>query len=275
MSGGDKMEILQYFLSDYPGEQAMLEDLDRIFRKYRLFISYNGKTYDSHLLNTRFLMNGLHVESRRELDLLYISRRLWKNVLENCRLGTIEDAVLQIKRGPDIPGGEIPDVWFDFLKTGHTDKLTRVFSHNVQDIHSLAVLLDKIEMLIAGNDLETPCDSLALAKILLFHKRDEGLEILNREFEGGNRKAGEFLSLHYKRFGDWEKALKIWEKLNINGYNFFASIEMAKYYEHRIRDFTKALSYIDPLLKGPLPVPPLLKEELLHRKKRLWRKLEK
>lgn len=270
---GDRMEIVQYFLSDYPGELAMLKDISRMFDKFKLFISYNGKTYDSHLLNTRFLMNGLPVDLRQELDLLYICRRLWKGLLVNCRLGTIEDSILQITRGPDIPGGEIPDVWFEFLKTGNTEKLSRVFSHNLQDIHSLAVLLDKTEMIIAGKDRACIFDSFALARFLLFHDRKEGLSLLIQEFESGNSKAGEFLSLYYKRSNDWENAVFIWEKLNDRGLNIFGAIELAKFYEHREKNYRKALSYIDPLLKGPLRVSQFLKEELIHRKKRLLKKI--
>jgi len=108
---GVNFEIVQYFLADYPGEPLLLEALKKDFPEDCFYVSYNGKSYDSHLINTRFLLNRITYSHREEIDLLYVCRRLWKKKLENCRLGTIEEQVLQIKRGPDIPGAEIPDVF--------------------------------------------------------------------------------------------------------------------------------------------------------------------
>ncbi|MBN2658124.1 MAG: hypothetical protein EH225_13220 [Calditrichaeota bacterium] len=262
-------DVIQLFLSDYPGEIHLLKELNNIFQEEAVYVSYNGKTYDSHLINTRFLMNGLKVNHRFEVDLLYPSRRLWKKILTDCRLGSIEKDILGINRGPDIPGAEIPDVWFDFLKNGKTEKLERVFSHNLQDIYSLAILLHTIELITDGIVTHIPYDRFALGKLLLFHKRDEGIELLERELKRGNRKAGEFLSLYWKRMGEWEKAVDLWKEMNKRGFHYFSVEELAKYYEHHLKDYGEALKLIDKILKGPVPPSPEIKDKLLHRKKRL------
>jgi len=268
-------EIVQLFLADYPGEPAMLDELQSLFHEESVYISYNGKSYDSHLINTRLLMNGFRVKPRMEVDLLYASRRLWKNILANCRLESIESEILSVKRGPDIPGSQIPDVWFDFMKKGSTERLERVFSHNLQDIYSLALLLHRLEEIISGKALKVPCDRFALARLLLFYDREEGLDLLAEEWGCGNRKAGEFLSLYWKRQGDWEKALKLWQDLNSRGGNYFAVEELAKYYEHREKNFRKALFIINRMLKGPIIPHRDVKEKLIHRKKRLLTKIDR
>ncbi len=271
---GDSFEVIQYFLEDYPGEADMLTALKDDFTENGLCVSYNGKSYDSHLINTRFLMNRIKYKRGPEIDLLYLSRRLWRSKLENCRLGTIEKHILDIERGDDIPGNEIPDVWFDFLKTGDIEKLELVFSHNLQDIYSLSLLLEKIESIVEELPDLGDYDKLNLGRILLDSQKDKGLELIDREYQSGNREAGEYLSLYHKREGDWDNAMKIWKRLNKRGGNLFATIEMAKYYEHKLKDPLKALNTLDKLLKSPLSPTGDIKEDIIYRKKRLLRKIQ-
>ncbi|MBI9099279.1 MAG: ribonuclease H-like domain-containing protein [Spirochaetaceae bacterium] len=268
---GDDFEIIQYFLADYPGESSMLESLKREFTENSYYISYNGKSYDSHLINTRFLLNRLDYRRREEVDLLYLSRRFWRNKLENCRLGTIESEVLGINRGFDIPGSEIPDVWFDYLKTGNTNKLELVFSHNLQDIYSLSILLITIERIISEQPDDFAYDKYGLARFLMLKRPEIAIKLLHDEFEQGNRKAGQFLSLYYKREENWDSAVKIWRKLNTRGYNYFAVEELAKYYEHKRKDTSKALAVVDQILKSPFSPGGEKKERLLYRRERLLR----
>ena len=270
----DSFEVIQYFLADYPGEKAMLDYLKRDFPSDSLYVSYNGKSFDSHLITTRFLLNRIECKRGKEIDLLYLSRRLWKNKLENCRLGTIEEHILNITRGPDIPGSEIPDVWFDFLKSGNLDKLKLVFSHNLQDIYSLALLLEKMEDIIEYLPESDNYDVFNLGKTLLQSQKNKALGLISREYVSGNREAAQFLSLFYKREGEWDSAVIIWKKLNKKEYNLFAAVELAKYYEHKIQKPVKALHVIDTLIKGPLKPSADVLEKLLYRKKRLLRKIE-
>jgi uncharacterized protein YprB with RNaseH-like and TPR domain len=270
----NSFEIIQYFLSDYPGEPELLQALKKDFPEDALYVSYNGKSYDSHLINSRFLLNRIDFVHRKEIDLLYISRRLWKKKLENCRLGTIEEKILMIERGPDIPGSEIPDVWFDFLKTGNLEKLKLVFSHNLQDIYSLAILLEKIEDICESLPAASDYDALNLSRMLLLKQKEKGIGLLRRELENGDRPASQFLSLYYKKTGEWDSAVNIWKKLNRKSLNLFASVELAKFYEHREKAPEKALILLDRLLKSPFAPQADLKEKLLYRKRRLVRKIK-
>jgi hypothetical protein len=52
----------------------------------------------------------------------------------------------------------------------------------------------------------------------------------------------------------------------------FPYVELAKYFEHRCRDYAAALHVVSERLASPLPLPTTLREELLHRKRRLERR---
>ena len=77
----------------------------------------------------------------KNLDLLYPSRRTWKLRLGSCRLSHLEEVVLGMPRENDLPGKEVPQRYFDFLKTGDISLLEDIVRHNRQDIATLAVLL--------------------------------------------------------------------------------------------------------------------------------------
>ena len=140
----DVFTVIQIFLADYPGEAAMLERYEKIIEEDRPQISYNGRSFDSQVLKTRFLLNRMPPPFRPQVDLLYPARRLWGTLLPNVALGTLEKEVLGVFREDDLPGREAPDAWFSWLK-GNTDRIEGVFRHNAEDIVSLAKLAAKME----------------------------------------------------------------------------------------------------------------------------------
>ena len=75
------------------------------------------------------------------MDLLHVSRRVWGEVLPNCRLQTLEQFVCRRFRHDDIPGAQIPDVYHHFVRTGDARRIARVLEHNVWDLVTLADLL--------------------------------------------------------------------------------------------------------------------------------------
>jgi uncharacterized protein YprB with RNaseH-like and TPR domain len=145
------LEITQILLLDYPGENDFLEAVLSIINapgSTPLFLTtYNGKAFDSQILKTRCLMNGLAVPSLPQADLLYPARRFWKRILPNCSQATIETMVLGLDRSGDTPGSMAPGIWFDFLRAGadfsggpETAALLGICDHNVKDIFGLASL---------------------------------------------------------------------------------------------------------------------------------------
>lgn len=139
------LEIRQILLADYPGEGAFLSRFVELVGDDPVFVSFNGKCFDSQILATRFSMNSFRPAFMKKkslhLDLLFPSRRLWKARLGSCRLSVIEERILGIQRIDDLPGSEAPDAWFDFLKAGKIDRLLAIGEHNRDDCASLAKLL--------------------------------------------------------------------------------------------------------------------------------------
>ena len=110
--------------------------------QFDVLITYNGKTYDQPLLETRFRMaRARHPFARlAHLDLLFGARRLWKLRLESCRLVELENRILGVERQGDLPGEMIPYYYFEYLRTQQAFRLVPVFHHNAIDILSLACL---------------------------------------------------------------------------------------------------------------------------------------
>ncbi len=235
-------EIEQVFLSDFPGESEYINYISGLFPPNKLYVSYNGKSFDYHALKTRFLMNGKELTITNQLDLLYISRRFWKSIIGSCTLGNVEQKILNVYRDDDIPGFEIPDVYFDFLRYGRTEKLLKVFEHNLLDILSLVKLLFQIENIII-NRTGKIIDNFGLGIYLEKNNQKDAVKQIITAFKKGNIKAGRYLSDYYKKNKDWDNALEIWNKLLEKNVEY-AYIELAKYYEHRKKDPETALNHM-------------------------------
>ena len=107
-----------------------------------MLITYNGRTYDQPLLETRYRMNRTPPALRRlrHLDLLFGARRLWKLRFDSCRLVELESRILGVEREGDLPGEMIPYVYFEYLRTREIFRLIPIFHHNAIDILTLACL---------------------------------------------------------------------------------------------------------------------------------------
>ena len=137
-----KLIVTQYLLLDYPGENDFLENvLNEIKKPQSVIVTYNGKCFDSQILKTRCLMNGIKPPEYYHADLLHPARRLWKNIIHDCSQASIETRILGLDRSDDIPGALAPEIWFEFLKTGRTERLTGICEHNCSDITGLATIL--------------------------------------------------------------------------------------------------------------------------------------
>ena len=150
------LTLTQLFLSDYPGEAAMLERLRRLFAPRAARVSYNGRCFDSQVIRNRFLLNRLRppdAPGTPEIDLLYPARRLWRGRLADLSLTRVEAEVLGVHRRDDLPGSEAPEAWFEWLRHGSRgakgakaeNRITGVVRHNHDDIIALVRLLNHLE----------------------------------------------------------------------------------------------------------------------------------
>lgn len=276
-----KFLVTQLFLEDYPGETALLERYAEIISDNLPQVSYNGRSFDSQVLKTRFLLNRMPPTIPFQIDLLYPSRRLWKTVLPNVTLGTIEKEILGFHRLDDLPGKEAPDAWFEWLD-GDSRRIGGVFRHNADDIVSLAKLMALIDSWgltepesTFGNARNNPGgifpSSRGMARQWSFYKPGMERRWLEAGWKAGEDSCGRELAVRLRREAAYPEAIEIWEELSNRNGDFQSAVEIAKYREHRIKQPAAALAILSELEN--LPLNPRQRAELAHRLRRLNRKI--
>ena len=285
----DQLVLRQFFMRDPAEEPAMLEAVGQFLAPAQALVTFNGKAFDAPLLTTRYRLHRIPIpyEGYAHLDLLPLARRLWRDRLESRALKYLEQHVLGVQRSSEeVPGYEIPWLYFDYLKSGDASPLVGVFYHNAMDVVAMAALLSHVNGVMEnpyGGQVEHGLDFVALGKLF----EDLGRwEEAARLFEHGlelNLTGSDFglavkrLSILQKKRGDFNEALRLWEEAAANGH-IYAHIEMAKYYEHKCRDVKTALQWTRSALahveNGDLPVymRKHWREEIQHRLARLERK---
>jgi uncharacterized protein YprB with RNaseH-like and TPR domain len=246
--------LRQFFMRDYGEEPSLLKRLSEHLSQFDVLITYNGKTYDQPLLETRFRMaRARHPFERLEhLDLLFGARRLWKLRLDSCRLVELENQILGVEREGDLPGEMIPYYYFEYLRTQQAFKLVPIFHHNAIDILSLACLTAIVPFAFRSPE-ETAfrhgADVIGLARwVLKAGRHDEALRLLRRAVDLGLPDDLLFRTLWdigtiEKRLGRADAALALFTDLaaSRNAYRMRALRELAIHYERRERDYATAL----------------------------------
>ncbi len=272
---GDHLRIDQLLLADYPGEPEFMQELVGYLSDEKVYVSYNGKGFDRHVLLNRLRLHGYRSsDMSRQLDLLYPARKIWGKVLERCNLGSIEEHVLNISRDADIPGALIPDCYQEFLRSHSTKCMQRVVSHHLQDVESLARLLFYIEGLAARPDLLQDSQArTGIGQILLTKGDMRGIAILEDELLRGNDNAGRALVLHYKRAGLLPQLRSALAGMLAIRPGYFQVVETAKLLEHVDKKPEAALDLIGPLLERRAMLTGTQFKALLYRRRRLERKV--
>ena len=242
------LEVIQVFMEDPTQEEYFLVYLQDLLMKFKCLVTYNGKSFDIPILQTRYLMNKnlFKVNGFPHIDLLHTSRKIWKYRLESKRLADIENHILAFYRRKDeIPGWLIPQIYQDYLQTGDALPLTNVFYHNEMDVVSLAVLFLEINHMIAFRQSDV-WEYLSIGEI---YKKANQFEQAEMFFNCALEKAQnnfqrtkilQNLAQSLKKQHTLEEAAEIWMEL-AKYHDITAYIELAKYYEHVEKDFIKAL----------------------------------
>jgi len=273
-----KLRVTQYLLLDYPGESNFVEALLGEFNRNVTIVSYNGKCFDSQILKTRCLMNGMIPPEYRHADLLHPARRLWKRLLPDCSQGTIETAILGIDRTGDIPGAMAPEIWFSFLHNGDAAPLAGIAEHNRRDITGLASIL-RAMIRIAGNPLAAvktinfDLESLALRWHAMNNKT--GHKLLRYAAETGYPRAGLSYALALLKAEKYDEGRE-W-LFRITGAEqpppqIAALRALAIDSEHRLKNAAEALSFTEQALELLPPHSPR-REEFERRLRRLRGKI--
>lgn len=261
--GEDSYIVRQYFMRDYDEEAAMLTELQQLFSKYQGFVTFNGKSFDINLLQSRFISNRLRPFFRElpNVDLLYPARRVWGLKLESCRLSSLEENVLGEYRSDDIPGALIPTVYFKYLEDRDASDIQRVIRHNELDILSMVSLLSKLSSMLQSplSESDSGYELLGLGRLFEANgKTDSMLECLEACTGSGDytirTQAIKRLTGVYKRNGNVELALEHWKSMELahSGFELFHLVEMAKYYEHKVKDLEFSMILVDKAIQNCL-----------------------
>ena len=283
-------KLAQFFMR-HPGEEpALLAGLSEFMDGMRAVVTYNGKSFDIPLLNTRYTLMGMSspFEDVDHFDLLPLARRLWRFRLESRTLGNVEDQILGVKRGKqEVPGYLIPEMYFEYLKTKDARPMAGIFYHNAIDILSLAGLFSHMAFLVHEphpDKVRHGEDLVALARFfesLYDISQAEELyqsALKSRLSDDLYWDTLERYSFLLKRKEDWEGALALWETATEKRH-LYAFEELAKYYEHRSKDLDQArrwtLDALEVLQREHIPSYEyhIWQERLAHRLERLERRL--
>ena len=287
---GNEFIIRQYFMRQPGEEHALVTALMSHFKNCLGLVTFNGKSYDIPLLESRFLLNRERFTFSKlpHLDILHAARRLWKDYLQDCSLMNLENKILKLNRTEDIPGALIPEIYFDFVRTGNTHKLKEIFAHNRQDILTMTALLVHMGQLVHA-PFQQQASISELRKIGKLYRDTGDLTASTKLFEKLTERhqqqnsLEDYLSLGfcYKSQKRYQEAAQVWQII-INKFSFhpLPYIELAKDIEHRVRDYEAALSIVQRALRSITMLEELQGEEymafyhedLLQRDSRLKRK---
>ena len=257
---GDRLVVRQLLLPDHVDEQQLLDALVAAIPPTCVLVTYNGRTFDWPLLVTRYRLHRRDPpEPRQHLDLLPISRQLWRPRLGNARLATIEQAICDVQRHDDLPGALIPERYFAYLRDRRPERLRPVIEHNRQDIVSLGRLLVALGRLVSRTDgwaSTHPSDLAGLARAMARRGRaEEALDCVDaalastawlRGVEGGaplRRRLAADRARLLGRIGRHEEQYAAWLEIAQGGGPGAAAawLEVARQREHRLRDIGGAL----------------------------------
>jgi uncharacterized protein YprB with RNaseH-like and TPR domain len=262
--------VRQYVMPAYQHERPLLAAVEALVRDSAGLVSYNGKSFDVPVLETRYQFNRLSppFEGLAHVDMLHTARRFWRGApgaagagaqTHRGRLATLERTLFGVRRLGDVPGFEIPARYFGFMRSGDAEPLEPVLEHNRLDLVSLAALTARAlqvlkdaprssraarESLGAGHlfdragrsDTAAACYEDAVARTA----RERGPDVPAVRAE-----ALRALARHARRGGRYADAASAWQAV-VDDRRAPAAVRrealeaLAIHYEHRARDLEQA-----------------------------------
>ena len=265
----DAFVTRQFVVARIVDERAVLRAVADELARAGALVSFNGRSFDAPLLETRFLFHrlGWAGGGLAHLDMLPVARRFWKpstdpsasmrigadSVGSGCSLGALERQLLDCHRTGDVPGFEIPRRYFQFVRTGDPRGLAAVFHHNRLDLLSLAALTARALHLVGAGPAAArdPREALALGWLYMRAGLDElGRESYRRAADPACPTAIQVdalraLALAARRARTHDAAADYWRRLIgvpgcPSGIVREASEALAIHHEHRVRDLVTA-----------------------------------
>jgi len=298
--------LRQYFLRDPGDEPAMVESLAELLPEFEALVSFNGRGFDVPIIENRFILARVPPPTTGipHLDLLLPARRLWRYHLPSRALGTIEREILGLLREQaDVPGGVIPYLYRDYLRTGDAREMKRVLYHNAVDILSLVTLAARLGRAFAVPWSEPSLSSAEFYGLARWYEAEgrlaeaerayrEALGLFDKERNQVLRKKPGFgpspdlraqalrdLAYLLKRADRRGEAFAFWQQLALEATDdVLAHVEIAKHFEWHAENLSlaagwtrAALAQVERWPQGERSTVALA--ELCHRLARLERKI--
>jgi uncharacterized protein len=253
------LEVEQFFMRDYSEEHALLVTLAERMAERRVLVTFNGKSFDWPLLETRYCITRKLAPPtpRAHLDFLHPSRNLWRIRLGSVRLAELEKHVLGWDRGADLISARIPQFYFDYLRGGPPEPLVQIFLHNQMDLRGLAGLASRVLSILAEPEAQNP-DGLELFGLSRICERRGETGRAQKHYAESiaaalpletDRAARRSLARLAKRSRDFPRALELWESiLGGSREGFEAYEQLAIYYEHQLGEKARAAALVHKAL---------------------------
>jgi uncharacterized protein YprB with RNaseH-like and TPR domain len=303
---GGSFRIRQFFLSSFTAERALLGAVSDLAASAGTVVSYNGKSFDLPLIETRFALHRLEAPFGNvpHIDMLHPARRMWRvadtsgrhvandlgdirqDVPSTCRLSTLEQHLCGYVREGDVAGFEIPARYFRYVHAGDPRPLVAVLEHNRLDLLSLALVTARAAQLLEDGPSAARTAREALGMGRLYERGGMALEAkacfarATEMADGDSGLRAEALRAYAivaRRLRHYDDAAAAWRQvlglpLCPRPIEREASEALAVHLEHRRRDPASARDFAMRLLHADESAP--RRQAAEYRLARLDRKLE-
>jgi len=293
----------QLLLTRFEDEPHLLQTAAAEIERAGAVVSFNGKSFDGPLLETRFHFHRLEWIGGRipHVDVLHPARRFWPASKPgiagmsagggDCSLAALERRVSAAARRDDVPGFEVPGRYFRFIRSGDATLLVPVLEHNRLDLLTVAALLARLLHLseAGAGAARSAAEALALGRVYMRAGLDDRARAaFTRSIEMSRASEGAYdpirieamcaLAQALRRGRRFDEAAGWWRRLadtcGCPPLIMREAVEaLAIHHEHRIRDLCTAKSFALRNLEGEEHPGRTLAVQ--HRVARLDRKLER
>ncbi|MGE5340187.1 MAG: ribonuclease H-like domain-containing protein [Candidatus Omnitrophota bacterium] len=279
----DRFRVKIFILNDLAREDEFSEVVDAFIRSrdFSGTVTYNGKSFDFPLMETRYILQRKRFPllTLPHLDFLFSARTLWKYTYDSRKLGHLGDVLLGLSREDDIEASRIPMIYFNYLRSKAFTLLQKVVEHNALDLLGMAGIL-----LLAVKYQEdighTSDEGEILGTARLFEKYGE-LEKANQLYEelcqcavrdDVRSRAVKNLALLKKKKKLYKEASELWATV-ADSCDHQVSRELSVHFEHREKDYVKACEYVQQAL-GFANLTEAQRSEFQNRLQRLMKKMK-
>lgn len=146
---GETLIIDQFFAENKADEQAVLEEFISLLHQYKTIISFNGIGFDIPFIKAKCDTYGIkeHLKDFEYIDIFkLISNIKFLLKLPNYKQKTLEN-FLDIHRDDKFSGGELINVYDDYVRTHSNEAEELLLLHNYEDVTGMLDLIPALSYL--------------------------------------------------------------------------------------------------------------------------------